>query len=64
MESCNICQICLLLRLNENDNTGAKYLLMEIYVCFEEEKPSLLLYKKYKEESLQTLFLLMTLITN
>ena len=32
-------------KLNENDNTGARYLLMAIYAYLEEEKEMLKLYK-------------------
>lgn len=45
-----------ILRLNENDNTGARYLLMAIYAYLEEEKDMLALYKKYPEEELEMLF--------
>lgn len=45
-----------ILRLNENDNTGSRYLLMAIYAYLEEEKPMLELYKKYEEEALEMLF--------
>ena len=45
-----------ILRLNENDNTGARYLLMAIYAYFEEENDMLKLYKKYPEENLEMLF--------
>ena len=49
--------ICLeILRLNNNDNTGARYLLMAIYAYLEEEKEMLKLYKKYPEEALEMLF--------
>lgn len=41
-----------ILRLNENDNTGARYLLMTIYAMLEDEKSILKLYDKYKEENL------------
>lgn len=50
-----------ILRLNENDNTGARYLLMAIYAYFEEEKEMLNLYKKYEEEDLEMLFPLFAL---
>ena len=50
-----------ILRLNENDNTGARYLLMAIYAYLEEENELLKLYKKYHEQSLETLFPLFTL---
>lgn len=45
-----------ILRLNNNDNTGARYLLMAIYAVLEEEKDMLVLYKKYPEEDLEMLF--------
>lgn len=50
-----------ILRLNENDNTGARYMLMALYAVLEEEKPMLDLYKKYKEEHLEMLFPLFVL---
>lgn len=50
-----------ILRLNENDNTGARYLLMAIYAYFEEENDMLAVYKKYKEENLEMLFPLFVL---
>ena len=50
-----------ILRLNNNDNTGARYLLMALYTCFEDEKNLLDLYKKYPEENLEMLFPLMIL---
>lgn len=45
-----------ILKLNENDNTGARYLLMAIYAYLEEENDMLELYKKYPEEDLEMLF--------
>ena len=54
--------ICLeILRLNNNDNTGARYLLMAIYAYLEDEKEILKLYKKYPEENLEMLFPLLVL---
>lgn len=50
----NVCKE--ILRLNENDNMGARYLLMAIYAYFEEENDMLKLYKKYPEEDLEMLF--------
>ena len=44
------------LKLNENDNMGARYLLMAIYATLEEENDMLKLYKKYPEEDLEMLF--------
>lgn len=45
-----------ILKLNKNDNTGARYLLMAIYAFLEEENDMLKLFKKYPEESLEMLF--------
>ena len=45
-----------ILKLNENDNIGARYLLMAIYAYLEEENDMLELYKKYPEEDLEMLF--------
>lgn len=50
-----------ILRLNHNDNTGARYLLMAIYAYFEDENSLLKLYKKYPEENLEMLFPLFAL---
>ncbi len=50
-----------ILRLNESDNTGARYLLMAIYAYLEDEKEILKLYKKYPEEDLEMLFPLFAL---
>lgn len=50
-----------ILKLNKNDNTGARYLLMAIYAYLEEENELLKLSKKYPEESLETLFPLFAL---
>lgn len=55
----NVCKE--ILRLNENDNMGARYLLMAIYAFFEEENEMLKLYKKYPEEDLEMLFPLFVL---
>ena len=44
------------LKLNANDNMGARYLLMAIYATLEEENDMLKLYKKYPEEDLEMLF--------
>lgn len=49
------------LRLNENDNIGARYLLMAIFATLEEENDMLKLYKKYPEEDLEMLFPLFAL---
>ena len=53
-QAANICEEVL--RLNGNDNLGARYLLMAIYATLEEEKDMLNLYKKYHEENLEMLF--------
>lgn len=45
-----------ILRLNENDNMGSRYLLMAIYAYFEEENDMIKLYEKYPEEDLEMLF--------
>lgn len=45
-----------ILRLNENDNTGARYLLMAIYAYLEDEENLVKIFKKYGERSLETLF--------
>lgn len=45
-----------ILRLNENDNMGARYFLMAIYAFLEEEKDMLKLFEKYPEENLVMLF--------
>lgn len=45
-----------IIKLNENDNLGARYLLMAIYAYLEEEKDMLKLYKKYNEDNLEMLF--------
>ena len=50
-----------ILRLNNNDNTGIRYLLMAIYAFLEDENEMLKLYKKYKEEHLEMLFPLFVL---
>ena len=49
------------LKLNKNDNMGARYLLMAIYATLEEEKDMLKLYQKYPEESLEMIFPLFAL---
>lgn len=49
------------LRLNENDNMGVRYLLMAIFATLEEENDMLKLYKKYPEETLEMLFPLFAL---
>ncbi len=49
------------LKLNENDNLGVRYLLIAIFATLEEEKEILKLYKKYPEENLEMLFPLFAL---
>ena len=53
-QAANVCKEVL--KLNKNDNLGARYLLMAIYATLEEEKGMLDLYKKYPEENLEMLF--------
>ena len=55
----NICKEVL--RLNNSDNIGTRYLLMAIYATLEEEKDMIKLYKKYPEENLEMLFPLFAL---
>ena len=55
----NVCREVL--RLNENDNMGARYLLMAIYATLEKENDMLKLYKKYPEEDLEMIFPLFAL---
>lgn len=50
-----------ILELNENDNLGARYLLMAIYSLLEDEKSMTNLYNKYKEESLEMMMPFMIL---
>ena len=50
-----------ILKLNNNDNTGARYLLMAIYAFLENEDNMLKLYKKFPEEHLEMLFPLFAL---
>ena len=50
-----------ILKLNNHDNTGVRYMLMALYALLEEEKPMLDLYKKYKEDHLEMLFPLFVL---
>lgn len=50
-----------ILRLNENDNTGTRFLKMALLACLEEESEMLKFYKKYPEESLEMLFPLFAL---
>ena len=50
-------KVCMeVLRLNEHDNTGIRYMLMAIYACLEDEKSMLSLRKKYSENSFSMLF--------
>lgn len=44
-----------MLRLCENDNLGARYSLMHLYVYLEDEQSALELYKRYEEEGTQFL---------
>lgn len=44
-----------ILKLNNNDNTGVRYLLLAIYAYLEDEKSLLKLYNKYKENNLEML---------
>ena len=53
-QASNVCKEVL--KLNKNDNLGARYLLMAIYAALEEKKDMLNLYKKYPEEDLEMLF--------
>ena len=55
----NVCREVL--RLNENDNMGARYLLMAIYATLEKENDMQKLYKKYPEEDLEMMFPLFAL---
>ena len=49
-------EICKeIMRLNNNDNLGVRYLLMGLYAYLEDEKSLQKLYNKYDEESLSTL---------
>ena len=41
-----------IIRLNSNDNSGSRYLLMAIYAYLEEESEILKLYRKYPEDTL------------
>ena len=50
-----------ILRLNNSDNTGARYLLMAICAILEDEKSMLKLYKKYNEDNLEMLIPLFVL---
>lgn len=50
-----------ILKLNPNDNMGARYILMAVYACLELEKDALTLYKKYPEENLEMLYPLFSL---
>lgn len=46
-----------MIRLNENDNMGVRYILMHLYVLLEEEKKALALHQKYDAyEETQMLF--------
>ena len=58
-QALNVCDE--ILRLNENDNTGTRFLKMALLACLEEESKMLKFYKKYPEESLEMLFPLFAL---
>lgn len=45
-----------ILKLNENDNMGARFILMAIYCYFEDEKSFNKLLKKYLDDSLTSVF--------
>ncbi len=49
------------LKLNNNDNTGIRYLLLAIYAYLEDETSLLKLYNKYKENNLEMLIPLFVL---
>lgn len=49
------------LKLNNHDNTGIRYLLMALYASLEDEKSMLDLYHKYQEKDLMMLIPLMIL---
>lgn len=44
-----------ILRLNQNDNTGARYLLAALYAYIEDEEKLKNIYKRYTEENLEML---------
>lgn len=51
------CEVCKeIIRLNSNDNMGARYTLMALYAFFEDEKELLKLNKKYPQDTLEMLF--------
>ena len=50
-----------ILKLNNSDNTGTRYLLMATYALLENEKEALKLYKQYPENNLEMLFPLFAL---
>lgn len=58
----NVCKE--ILKLNENDNTGSRYLLMGIYAILTKEQDLLKLSKKYSENALEVLFPLFALYYN
>ncbi len=58
----NVCKE--ILKLNENDNTGSRYLLMGIYAILTKEQELLKLSKKYSENALEVLFPLFALYYN
>lgn len=55
----SISEIEEMIRLNEDDNLGMRYMLMALYAYFEDEDSALALYKKYEED---TAFMLLPLI--
>ncbi|MDI9520888.1 MAG: hypothetical protein QM308_07045 [Bacillota bacterium] len=55
----SISEIEDIIRLNESDNLGMRYMLMALYSFFEDEEKALALYKKYEEDSA---FMLLPLI--
>lgn len=54
-----ICEAEELIRLNENDNLGVRYILMALYSYFEDEYEAKILFDKYPEDSA---FMLLPLI--
>lgn len=57
----SISEIEDIIRLNESDNLGMRYMLMALYSYFEDEDKALALYKKYEEDSAFMLFPLIAL---
>jgi len=50
-----------ILKLNEHDNLGVRYMLMAIYVYLEDESEMLKLYRKFNENNFEMLFPLFVL---